>query len=129
MLFKPHTPPTSTQAITGRNIAHSSRTASQRAVLAAELVLGECLLVDPTTLQAAAICRVCTPYVHAALKADADRRAELAAGTAEIGELLRPAGERQLAQAWRAASPRERAAFGAHIGVAELFDDAVAPSL
>jgi hypothetical protein len=129
MLFKPQTPLTSTQAITGRNIAHSPRGATQRAVLAAELVLGERLLVDPTILQSAAVCRVCRPYVQAVLKADAGLRAELVAGTAEIGELLRPAGERELAQAWHAASPRERAAFGAHVGIDELWDDAIAPAL
>ena len=98
MLFNPKTAPTSTQAISGRNIAHSVRSPSQRAGVAAQLVVGEAHLANPTILQASAILHVCVPYIQTALKATAAERADLAGGAVEIGDLLHPARDCELEQ-------------------------------
>ena len=113
----------------GRNLAHSPRSPSQRAAVAARLVLGEHQLVDPTILQAAAICRVSPPYIRAALAATAAERAELAGGAVRVVDLLHPSWDCALERAWHAATPQERAAFGVRVGIDELFDGAVVPSL
>src|SRR5262249_14784515 len=52
--------------VTGRNLAHSVRSASQRAVLGAELLDGSTVLVRPTLLQVAELVSVCVPYIRAA---------------------------------------------------------------
>src|SRR5262249_36811538 len=54
--------------ITGRNIAHVVRNAQQRAVLGAELLQGEAVLVKPTLLQVAELVGVCPAYVRIAYR-------------------------------------------------------------
>lgn len=52
--------------VTGRNIAHGHRTATERALLAADIAAGRVQLVQPTDGQLATILTVSVPYVRAA---------------------------------------------------------------
>jgi hypothetical protein len=68
MLYRPTLPdatasPYYVKDVTGRNVAHAHRTPSQRAGLAAQLVLGEAALIKPTRKQVARLLRVSGPHV------------------------------------------------------------------
>jgi hypothetical protein len=54
--------------VTGRNLAHAHRSAVERALLAADLHLGKCTLVQPTIKQMAALLRVSPLLVAAAIQ-------------------------------------------------------------
>jgi hypothetical protein len=66
--------------VTGQHIAHAQRTKYGRAFLAADLHVGRFILVHPTVLQCAALCRVNPSYVHAALRKDNEERERVLAG-------------------------------------------------
>jgi len=72
--------------ITGRNIAHSVRSAQQRAVLGAELLEGSTVLIKPTLLQAAEVVGVCAAYVRAARQMSPAERIGVIAGTRSLLE-------------------------------------------
>jgi hypothetical protein len=112
--------------LTGRNLAYSNRTASQRAALAAALVAGDAWLVRPTVKQAAALTGVSAVYVHAALKLRATTRDRVAAGELDLSDAARANG---LAAAYLDASSDERIAFAKAVGVAELWDDTIVPAM
>jgi hypothetical protein len=76
--------------VTGRNLAHAARSASQRAVLAAELVEGAAVLTKPTVRQAVRLCKVCQPYVNAALQATPAERELVVSG---LRKLMGPAAQ------------------------------------
>lgn len=88
-------------SVTGRDIAHSHRTASARAGLAAQLVLGEVKLIKPTITQVASIARISIPYVRLGLELTQGTRTHLAAGS--------PSPKRQGATvSWPLGSPPQR---------------------
>lgn len=113
-------------SVTGRDIAHSHRTASARAGLAAQLVLGEVKLIKPTITQVASIARISIPYVRLGLELTQGTRTHLAAGEITISEAARCNG---LLAAWLAATAEEKAAFGVAVGVNEVWDEVIAPSI
>jgi hypothetical protein len=110
--------------ITGRNIAHVRRDASQRAGIAAQLVLGEIELIKPTVVQTVAIAHISQPYINFALRLSAETRARLAAGELSLADAAKANG---LLTAWLAATPTEQAALGAVVGVNKIWDAAIAP--
>jgi hypothetical protein len=112
--------------ITGRNLAHAHRGAHERAGIAAQLVQGEVALVKPTITQAASITRASTTYVHEALRLKTETRARVATG--ELS-LLNAVSANGLLTAWIASTPEERAALGAAVGVNEIWDHAIQPSV
>jgi hypothetical protein len=112
--------------IGGRSLAHRYLTASERAGIAAQLVLGEARLVRPTITQVVPIVRVSPPYVQLALRLTEKTRARVAAGELSLVDAAKANG---LLSAWLAASPAEKAAFGIAAGVNNVWDDAIAPSI
>jgi hypothetical protein len=65
--------------ITGRNLAHGRRTASQRAAIAAELRLGERVIVKPAEKQCAALVKVSVPYLRLAAALEPELRRQVTA--------------------------------------------------
>jgi hypothetical protein len=127
MLFNPK--PTLNQVqLTGRNLAHGHRTPSQRAAVAADLVKGNAVLVQPTVKQAASLAGVCVPYTEAALNATDAERAALRSGELQIAQ-LKPTPSEVLVTAWNAAANGERVRFAKRVGVGVIFDEAIAPAL
>jgi hypothetical protein len=112
--------------ITGRNLAHAHRNAHQRAGIAAQLVLGEVHLVKPTITQVAPVAHVSVPYVQLALRLKVETRARVARGELSLIEATKANG---LLTAWIASTPEERAALGAAVGVNEIWDHAIQPSV
>jgi hypothetical protein len=117
----------SPSSVVGRSLAHSHLTASQRAAVAAKLVLGEARLIAPTITQVVPIVHVSTPYVRVALELVEETRARVAMG--ELLSLSDAAKANGLLAAWLTASPVERAALGTIVGADEVWADAVLPSL
>jgi hypothetical protein len=118
--FRPPAP------VTGRNVAHAPRSVSQRAVLAAQLRLGDAVLVSPTITQCAALTRVSQPCISLALKLKPATRDRVAVGELTLADAARANG---LLVAWLAATPAEKAAFGIAVGVNEVWDAAISPSI
>ena len=112
--------------ITGRNLAHAHRGAHERAGIAAQMVLGEVALIKPTITQAASIVRASTTYVHEALRLKTETRARVAVGELSLLDAVAANG---LLSAWIASTPAERAALGAAVGVDEIWDHAIQPSV
>jgi hypothetical protein len=112
----------------GHNLAHSRRSKGQRAAAAAALILGEAVLVQPTILQAAAICEVSVTYAKLALKVAAARRAELAAGTVEIVELLpKRKSPSSLTEHLIASTADEKVEAAKALGVDLIWDQMILP--
>jgi hypothetical protein len=114
------------QPISGRSIAHCSRSASQRAVLAAELVLERVRLERPTIRQAALLAGISIPYVHLALRLSDEARERVAVGAVSLSDAAKANG---LATEFLAASPEVKLAFGRTVGTAALWDDVIEPAL
>ena len=112
--------------ITGRDLAHSHRTASQRGALAAQLVLEELQRVEPTAIQAAADTGANMAYVQIALRLTPATRARVAAGEFTIAEAAKANG---LLGAWITSTPAEKAALGAAVGVDAVWDNVIQPTL
>ena len=117
---------TDSLTVTGRNLAHSHRSGSQRAGLAAQLVLGEATLVKPTITQIAAVTCVSLPYVQVALKLSQTTRDRVVKGELSLPEAARANG---LLAAWLTSTPEEKAALGIAVGVNEVWDRAIAPAI
>jgi hypothetical protein len=117
---------TPAKTITGRNLAHAHRTASQRGAVAAQLVLEEVEHTKPTMIQAAAITGANIPYVQLALRLKPETRARVAAGELTIAEAAKANG---LLSAWIAATPTEKAALGVAVGVDAIWDAVISPSI
>jgi hypothetical protein len=109
--------------INGRNLAHSHRSASERAGLAAQLILGEARLVKPTITQIAPIASVCVPYVQVALKLSEATRNRVVKGELTLADAAKANG---LLSAWFSAAPAEKAALGIAVGVDRIWDDVIA---
>jgi hypothetical protein len=112
--------------IPGRFLAHARLTASRRAGLAAQLVLNELRLFKPTIRQATAITHVSPAYAQLALRMQPATRAKVAWGQLNLIQASKMNG---LFEAWLTASPDEKAAFGVAVGVNEVWDEAIAPSI
>jgi hypothetical protein len=117
---------TDSSNITGRNLAHAHRSASERAALAAQLVLGEARLVKPTITQVAAITLVSLPYVQVALKLSETTRYRVVKGELSLPDAARANG---LLSAWLTSTPEEKAALGVAVGVNAVWDEAIAPAI
>jgi hypothetical protein len=126
MLFNPKS---HSSSITGRNVAHGRRTPSQRAAIAAEIVKGDIVLVEPTLKQAAELLDVSVPYIRTALSATSAERTALAQGDLLISQLLNPSCPDQLILTWNAATDSERVEFAQRIGVGRIWDEAIAPAI
>jgi hypothetical protein len=113
-------------AVTGRNLAHAHRTASQRGALAAQLVLEEVAHSKPTIIQAAAVTGANVPYVNFALRLKPETRARVASGELTIAEAAKANG---LLAAYLSATKTTKAAFGVAAGINSIWDDVIAPSL
>lgn len=112
--------------LTGRNLAHCRRTASQKAAVAAQQVEGEVERTKPTIIQAAADVGANIPYVQLALKLTRATRARVAAGEITISEAAEANG---LLAAWLVATSEEKAALGVAVGPDAIWDSAIQPSL
>jgi hypothetical protein len=112
--------------VTGRDIAHSHRTPSQRAALAAQLVLGEAKLTKPTITQVVEIVRVSGPYVRFAMRLKENTRERVGDGELPLAAAARANG---LLAAWLDATPEEQAALGTAVGVNAIWNCAIAPSI
>ena len=129
MLFKPKCSESQGSVIGGRHIAHGRRSPSQRGAVAAQLHIGEVALVDPTIKQAAGLLGVYVPYVAAALDTTVEKRAALASGALTIPNLLKSSPSDRLVSAWNNCTNDERVEFAQRIGVARVWDEAIAPAL
>jgi hypothetical protein len=112
-----------TTVVQGRALAHRKHrklTASQRAVLAADLVRGDATL-RPSIAQAATLAGVSTSYVRLALKITPPQRCIIE----QYGASLHPMQPRNelphLALTWNRASADERAAFVKAVGPEQVF--------
>jgi hypothetical protein len=112
--------------ISGRSIAHCSRSASQRAAIAAELALEHVRLERPTIRQAAVLLGVSVPYVHLALHLSDEARERVVTGAVSLSDAAKANG---LATEFLAASPEVTVAFGRTVGTAMLWDGAIEPAL
>ena len=112
--------------LTGRNFAHAHRTASQKAAVAAQQVLGLVERIKPTIIQAAADVGVSVPYVQLALKLKPETLQRVADGEISLLDAVKANG---LLAAWLANTPEEQAALGAIVGVDKIWDGVIAPSL
>jgi hypothetical protein len=128
-------PATPVRTIRGRTLAHQQWRAPRRALIAADLIRGDLELVDLTIRQAADLCHVSGPYVHAALKIeDATVRRRIEAGARPL-VLPRPRvtaflpSPDSLVNAWTHASPAERIAFANAVGPREIWDQALEPAI
>jgi hypothetical protein len=125
MLFKPKCDHVATP-VRGRNIAYGHRTASQRAGLAAQFLLDESALTDPTVKQVATLFAVSEPYVRAAARATTTQRVSLVSGDMTVRQ-LKPTPCDLLVRNWHAANDVERIEFARRVGVDRLFDRAIVP--
>jgi hypothetical protein len=112
--------------IYGRDISHSHRTPGERAALAAQLTFSERTLFQPTATQAALIVRASLPYIHIARLLKPATRMRVARGELSLIEASKANG---LLEAWFSASPEERAHLGSVVGVNQVWDDAISPSI
>jgi hypothetical protein len=115
--------------ITGRNLAHSTRTKAARAFVAADLHLGRCRLTNPTVAQAARLAHVCTPYVAAAiaLADDAAARAAVLAGDRTLVDAARRGAPECLAEHFARCTPAEWLECARTVGAAAIWDHMVVP--
>jgi hypothetical protein len=97
-----------------------------RVRIAARLVRGETQLIRPTITQAVAIARVSTPYVQLALRLSVATRLRVVAGAISLTDAAKANG---LLTAWATATPDEKAALGSIVGVDEIWDSAIQPSI
>ena len=112
--------------LSGHNLVHLHRSASQRGAVAAQLVLEEIEPPKPTVLQAAAITGANIPYVYVALRLTPETRARVAAGKLTLAKAAKANG---LLAAWSTSTPAERSRAGAAVGVNEIWDRAIEPSI
>jgi hypothetical protein len=112
--------------IFGRDIAHSHRSAGERAALAAQLIVGERTLCQPTATQVGPIVRASLPYIHIARLLKPATRMRVARGELSLVEASKANG---LLEAWYSASPDERAALGSVVGVDAVWDAVISPAI
>ena len=104
MLFIPTATPdtTAVRRVSGQFLAKNHLSKRARARLAADVLAGKAVITDFTVKQAAALCRVSTPYI-----AEARGRT--------------PAATRMLRD-WNAADHEARVAFARAVGAERVFD-------
>jgi hypothetical protein len=112
--------------IFGRDIAHSHRSAGERAALVAQLILGERTLCQPTVTQVGPIVRASAPYIHVARLLKPATRMRVARGELSLVEASRANG---LLEAWFASTPDEKVALGIAVGVDQVWDSVISPSI
>jgi len=116
--------------VTGRNIAHSHRTATESALLAADLHLENLRFAAPTVGQAAHLVGVSRFYVHAALRIadDAAARAAVLAGEAALLDAAKsPKPATALAERLSNATPDELLEAARTVGPAFVWDHMISP--
>lgn len=72
------------------------------------------------------VAHVSTPYVQFALRLKQETRARVATGELSLLDAVKANG---LLTAWIAATPAEKAALGSIVGVNEIWDRAIFPSI
>src|SRR5262245_1705410 len=124
-----------------RHFRHGCRAAAARAFTAAGIYLDGTI---PTLAQAADCCGSNVPYIQAAIiliqdkttphlenlrKAILEGRTPLLAAAHEARQRQKAARVtvEEMVASWRCWTPGQRASFGRAIGVAEIWDDAIAP--
>jgi hypothetical protein len=112
--------------IFGRDIAHSHRSAGERAALAAQLIIGERVLCQPTATQVGPIVRASLPYIHIARLLKPATRMRVARGELSLVEASRANG---LLEAWFASTPDEKVALGIAVGADQVWDSVISPSI
>jgi hypothetical protein len=125
-----------TEAVTGRRIAHCQLAARERAILAAELVLGRRQLVHPTISQTGNLLQVSVTHVRNALTIlndDAGRQERalqecifgplpLATAAEQVRRRKRTPQLSSLPRAWACATAKERLEAVRLIGVNQIWD-------
>jgi hypothetical protein len=102
-------------------------TARERAFIAADLRIGKLQLIRPTAKQAAAIARVCVPYVAAAERVAYQQPHTRAAFELGIEPLIKRKNVvDRMASLWATMSEAQRIAFVKAVGPDATFDVAVA---
>jgi hypothetical protein len=114
--------------VTGRNIAHGHRTVNERAFLAGDMKRGRVSPIELTIKQCAMLCRVCVPYVAAAVAIadDSDARAAVLAGRLPLLAVAK-AGTETLAEHFVRSTPNELLEAARVIGPAVLWDRMISP--
>jgi hypothetical protein len=112
--------------ITGRNLAHTYRTADERALVGIDLVNGELVLVRPTMRQVAMILKVPPFRIYLAAKVarDPEKRRLVENGWVR---LYKAANGESLADHILRTSHAERLAAAQEVGADTIWDDMVAP--
>jgi hypothetical protein len=119
--------------VTGYALALGKASATERAFIAANLVLGRLTLIEPRVTQAARLARVCEPYVDAALEIlrSGNRGLQIGAldGTFSLFEaaVLAKNPVPALADMFLVATPAERANLAKTVGPAAIWDELIAP--
>ena len=127
MLYR--TPAVSTtNVVTGRNVAHAHRSKVELGLLGADLHLGNLALVRPTIKQSALLVGVCKPQVAAAIAIADDPclRAAVLCGDVALFEAVSRKRE-TLAQHLARSSPHEMREAAAELGVEVIWDRMVSP--
>jgi hypothetical protein len=121
-----HRPSLAGTSVSGRNLAHARRTASERAALAVALLRGEVHLVQPTLKQACLLAGVSPPYAAAVARLSDDARELLLAGKIRLADVSNGNG---LVREFAAASPAEKIALTRIFGADRIFDQVIEPAL
>jgi hypothetical protein len=117
-----HCPPPAVESVSGRGIAFGPRNVTERALLAADLVVDRRRVINPTIRQAARLVGVSPAYVSVASRVSGEERARLARGSLTLSAIVAPRKPAPLADAWRAASAAQRIDFIRAVGVADVWD-------
>ena len=116
MLFNPKKSKYATLIVTGRLLAHNKWSAHCRAEAAANLVLGNLDLTEPTVGQAAALCRASLSLTRIVL-AERKDGPDFSAAFSPVTDLI---------DAWVNATEAERVEFIKAVGIDQVFDAVVA---
>ena len=101
------------RTVTGRWLAHAKLTATERAFLAADIVAGRVVVVNPTLKQAACQAGVSAVYAAAARDATPAEREAIESGGLSIMELIETA---PVVTAWKTSTAADRVALVKKIG-------------
>jgi hypothetical protein len=113
--------------ITGRDVlAFTNRGEDEKAGRAAQWVRGDVQLIKPTVAQAALVYHATVHNTYAALHLAPEALKRVVARELSLAAAAR--GNR-LVTVWLNATPAEKAAFGIAIGVNEVWDAAISPSI
>ena len=115
--------------IRGRWLAHTKWSASERALLMADLHLNRLTLTSPTIRQCAGLGRVCVPYIRAAIDISDDQAARTAVlhGDCTVLDAGKADASETLAEHFARATPAEWLECARTVGPAVIWDEMIAP--